>query len=139
MKEVRSEEHSHIWYSTMNNSTLNSSVAALAVIDEPPVFATFDSQTIGMLYARHTTPSEYMQYILLGLKQNGAPIEGSEGFLHPAHGVVCKCKTSPRGKGYFTYCWVPDQAWKIIQDYRKDSGIEAWETGMVTAGNGAVN
>ena len=102
---------------------------------EDPVFATFDAQEIGRCVARRMTPAEFNQHILLALRQNGAPIEGSEGFLRPARGVVCKTKTSPRGQGYFTYCWLPDEAWAAVRDYKKDAGFDAYEA----PGGAAVN
>ena len=103
-------------------------VKAQSALDasEDPVFATFDAQEIGRCVARRMTPAEFNQHILLALRQNGAPIEGAEGFLRPARGVVCKARTSPRGQGYFTYCWLPDDAWAAVKGYREEAGFEAY-------------
>ena len=113
----------------MSNSAL---ATELPELETPPVMITLSEQDIGYMYANKTSPREFMQELLARFKQAGAPIEGSAGFLRPAHGVVLKMKTHPSGNPFlFGYLWITSEGWKIVCDYKRDAGFEAYETGMV--------
>ena len=104
----------------------------LPELETPPVMITLTGEDIGTMAMRRLSPREFMQELLVRFKDAGAPIEGSSPFLRLAHGVVLRMKSHPSGSPFlFGYLWISDQGWKIVRDYRRDAGFEAYETGMV--------
>lgn len=92
---------------------------------------TLDAQEIGKFHALNIGPDAFNQELLARFLHVGAPVEKGPLGLRLAHGKICKLKTSPRGKGFFSYLFLPDEAYKAVMDYRRGSGIEAWERGGV--------
>ena len=115
----------------MSDATLLSG-PPLPELEEEPIMVTLTGEDIGHCFARSMKPYEFNQYVLAALRQAGAPIEGSgEGFLKVTRGVVTRMKSHPRGFGYFGYMWLSQQAWDIVQSYGRESGLEAYASGVV--------
>ena len=79
-----------------------------------PIAITLNAQEIGALYATHTSPDGFVQYLLTKFKAAGVPVEGAID-LKLAHGKLLKLKTSVRGRGFFDYIWLPENYWHVIQ------------------------
>lgn len=93
-----------------------------------PVMVSLTAQEIGAMYAARTTPDKFAQEILLRMRAAGAPVEGTEGSLTLAHGVLTRMKSHPSGrKDLFGYLWLDSESWHRIQTYGEETGLNAYE------------
>jgi hypothetical protein len=92
---------------------------------------TLDAQELGTMYAAKLSLRQFMQELLERFRAKGAPVEWGGLGLRLAHGQLLHMKTHPQGPMYHGYLWMPDEMWASLEQYKKDAGFAALETGVV--------
>ena len=103
--------------------------AAAQIMHEEPIMITIDAQTLGACFNAKMSPQVYNQFLLENFKAAGAPVEGVIK-MKLARGKICKMKSHPRGPGYFGYMWLSDEAWSMVDQYGRETGLTAHASGM---------
>lgn len=77
---------------------------------EQPIAVVVNAQEVGRLFALHTSPQQYSQYILEKLRDLGGPVEGVLE-LKLTHGRMARVRDNAPGlpPGQFIYVWLPEE------------------------------
>ena len=86
-----------------------------------PIHVALHAQQIGKMFADHTKPFAFKQALLEEFRAAGAPVSGIV-LLRLDHGHVFKLTSSPLGKEWIAYCWMPQELYRRLVEFRKSQG-----------------
>ena len=85
---------------------------------ERPIAIRVTDQEIGQLFASHTSPHRYSQFLLEKLRDAGAPVSGVLN-LRLTRGKLARVKPDLTRPGVFHYLWLPDTHAKSVAELQK--------------------
>ncbi len=88
-----------------------------------PIHVALHAQEIGKMFAERTKPFQFRQYLLEQFRAAGAPVSGIV-LLKLDHGHIMKLQTSPLGKEFLPYVWLPVELWRRLVEFRKTNGMD---------------